>query len=61
MQDGAKVRYGEDYVISSVQRESLVKSSKTRVAVLLSGGIDSAATLAVYHRKKAVIDAIFID
>jgi hypothetical protein len=32
-----------------------------RVALLLSGGIDSATTLAVYFRQKAHIDAIFFD
>lgn len=38
-----------------------ITSTKVRVAILLSGGIDSAATLAVYHRQKAFVEAIFID
>ncbi|NOU14193.1 MAG: ATPase [Methylococcaceae bacterium] len=36
-------------------------STKVRIVVLLSGGIDSAATLAVYHKQKAFIDAVFVD
>lgn len=42
---------------------SLTKSNQlqTRIALLLSGGIDSAATLAVYFRQKAHIDAVFFD
>jgi 7-cyano-7-deazaguanine synthase len=44
-----------------IRRGHSSKSTKVRIVVLLSGGIDSAATLAVYHKKKAVIDAVFVD
>jgi 7-cyano-7-deazaguanine synthase len=37
------------------------KASKPRVVVLLSGGIDSASTLAVYRAKKNPVEALFID
>jgi 7-cyano-7-deazaguanine synthase len=44
-----------------IRKRHSIKSTKVRIVVLLSGGIDSAATLAVYHRQKAVIDAVFVD
>ena len=45
----------------AIRRTNQIKSTKVRIVVLLSGGIDSAATLAVYHKKTAIIDAIFVD
>jgi 7-cyano-7-deazaguanine synthase len=34
---------------------------RARVTVLLSGGIDSAATLAFYKKRRALLDAVFVD
>jgi len=48
-------------VVSIVHEYANPASLKTRVVVLLSGGIDSAATLAVFHRRKSVINAVFVD
>jgi 7-cyano-7-deazaguanine synthase len=38
-----------------------MKQNLSRVTVLLSGGIDSAATVAAYRKQHAAIDAIFVD
>lgn len=34
---------------------------RSHVTVLLSGGIDSAATLAFYKKRRAFLDAVFVD
>lgn len=38
-----------------------MKNNPSRVTVLLSGGIDSAATVAAYRKQHAALDAIFVD
>jgi len=38
-----------------------MKKNPSRVTVLLSGGIDSAATVAAYRKQHAALDAIFFD
>jgi len=38
-----------------------MKKSPSRVTVLLSGGIDSAATIAAFRKQHAALDAIFFD
>jgi 7-cyano-7-deazaguanine synthase len=38
-----------------------MKKKPSRVTVLLSGGIDSAATIAAFRKQHAAIDAIFFD
>lgn len=46
---------------TAIRRTNQIKSTKVRIVVLLSGDIDSTATLAIYHKKTAIIDAVFVD